>query len=108
MILERGQLVRQRDAADIGADPVDGAHEIAGMEQCGYAGAAPRIGAAIAMQKRQKQRRLRLQIRFLCQKYIDAGGIRRCDDLRQPQSAHDIRFSVCGSSCRRKNNPSGT
>ena len=49
MILKSCQLIRQRNAADIGADPVDRAHEVAGMEQRRHAGAAPRIGAAIAM-----------------------------------------------------------
>ena len=107
MILERGQLIRQRDAADTGADPVDRAHEVAGVEQCRHAGAAPWIGAAIAMQKRQKQRRLRSQFRFLCQKYIDTGGICRGDDLHQPQSAYDIRFPVRWSLGRRHSEPGG-
>ena len=48
VILERSQLIRQRNTADTGADPVDRAHEVAGMEQCRHAGAAPWVGAAIA------------------------------------------------------------
>ena len=48
MILERSQFIRQRDAADTGADPVDRAHEIARMKKRRHAGAAPRIEAAIA------------------------------------------------------------
>ena len=56
MILERGQLIRQRDAADTGTDPVDRAHEVAGMEQRGHAGAAPRIGAAITGDHGKKHR----------------------------------------------------
>ena len=48
MILKGGQLIRQRDAADTGIDPVDRAHEVAGMEQRRHAGAAPWIGAAVA------------------------------------------------------------
>ena len=40
MILERGQLIRQHDAADTRADPVDRAHEVAGMEQRRHAGRA--------------------------------------------------------------------
>ena len=56
VILESGQLIRQRNAADIGTDPVDRAHEVAGMEQRGHAGAAPRIGAAITGDHGKKHR----------------------------------------------------
>ena len=107
MILKGHQLICQRNAADTGTDPVDRAHEIAGMEQRCHTGAAPRIGAAIAMQKRQKQRWRRLQLGFFCQKYIDVGGIRCCDDLRQPQSACDIRFPIRWSLGRRQSEPRG-
>lgn len=48
MILEGCQFICQRNAADIGTDPVDRAHEVAGMEQRRHTGAAPWIGAAIA------------------------------------------------------------
>ena len=56
VILEGSQLIRQRNAADIGADPVDGAHEVAGMEQRRHAGAAPRIEAAGAGNHGKKHR----------------------------------------------------
>ena len=49
VVLESGQFIRQCNAADTGADPVDSAHEVAGMKQRRHAGAAPWIGAAIAM-----------------------------------------------------------
>ena len=48
VILKGCQFIRQRDAADTGADPVDRAHEIAGVEQSRHAVTAPWIGAAIA------------------------------------------------------------
>ena len=49
VILKGRQFIRQCDAAYIRADPVDCAHEIARMKKRRHAGAAPRIGAAIAM-----------------------------------------------------------
>ena len=107
MILKGSQFIRQRNTANTGVDPVNGVHEVAGMEQRRHAGTAPRIGAAITMQKRQKQRWRRLQLGFFCQKYIDVGGIRCCDDLRQPQSACDIRFPIRWSLGRRQSEPRG-
>ena len=56
VILKGCQFIRQRDAADTGADPVDRAHEIAGVEQSRHAGTAPRIGAAIAGDHGEKHR----------------------------------------------------
>ena len=56
MILKGCQLIRQRNTADTGADPVDRAHEVAGMEQRRHAGAAPRIGAAITGDHGKKHR----------------------------------------------------
>ena len=56
MILERGQLICQCDTADTGVDPVNGVHEVAGMEQRRHAGTAPRIGAAITGDHGKKHR----------------------------------------------------
>ena len=89
MILERGQLIRQRDAADTGADPVDRTHEVAGMEQCGHAGAAPRIGAAIAGDHGEEHR-LFAQRGNICRKNRNTGLIRGGHQLCLPDTADGI------------------
>ena len=50
------KFICQCDTADTGADPVDRAHEVAGMEQRRHAGTAPRIGATIAGDHGKKHR----------------------------------------------------
>ena len=87
VILERGQLIRQRDAADTGIDPVDRAHEVTGMEQRRHAGAAPRVGAAIAGNHGEKHR-LFAQRGNICRKNGNARMIYGEHQFSEPEASH--------------------
>ena len=89
MILERGQLIRQCDATDTGADPVNGVHEVAGMEQRRHAGTAPRIGAAITGDHGKKHR-LFAQRGNICRKDGNARLIRGGYQLCLTNAAYGI------------------
>ena len=87
MILERSQLIRQRNAADTGADPVDRAHEIARMKKRRHAGAAPRIGAAIAG-NHGEEHRLFAQRGNICRKNGNARMIYGEHQFSEPEASH--------------------
>ena len=101
VILKGGQLIRQRNAADTGADPVDRAHEVAGMEQRRHAGAAPRIGAAIAG-NHGKKHRLFAQRGNICRKNRNARLIRGGHQLCLTNAADGISGFVSRDDCGRE------
>jgi hypothetical protein len=101
VILESGQLIRQRNAADIGTDPVDRAHEVAGMEQRRHTGAAPRIGAAITG-NHGEEHRLFAQRGNICRKNGNARMIYGEHQLCLPDAAYGISGFVSRSNCGRE------